>query len=128
MLDSVSFDGKTEQYLRTAYRMISQVKQGKKFKLPKVADDNMRELFALLNSCYGRSLLSFSLDGHLKKVRSWIVPLYSSKNQRSELDLNIGKLIYEGAQFRVKFTEPDTYNNQNVVSKITEHMSKLIKH
>ena len=128
MLDSVSFDGKTEQYLRTAYRMISQVKQGKKFKLPKVADDNMRELFALLNSCYGRSLLSFSLDGHLKKVRSWIVPLYSSKNQRSELDLNIGKLIYEGAQFRVRFTEPDTYNNQNVVSKITEHMSKLIKH
>lgn len=80
MLDSVSFDGKTEQYLRTAYRMISQVKQGKKPKLPKVADDNMRKLFALLNSCYGRSLLTFSLDGHLKKVRSWIVPFYSSKS------------------------------------------------
>ena len=128
MLDSVSFDGKTEQYLRTAYRMISQVKQGKKPKLPKVADDNMRKLFALLNSCYGRSLLTFSLDGHLKKVRSWIVPFYSSKSQRSELDIDIGKLLYEGSQFRVKFTEPDTYNNQNVGSKITEHVSKLIKH
>lgn len=128
MLDSVSFDGKTEQYLRTAYRMISQVKQGKKLKLPKAADDNMRELFTLLNSRYGRSLLIFSLDDHLKKVRSWIVPFYSSKSQRSELDLYIGKLIYEGAKFRVKFTESDVYNDQNVGSKITEHVSKLLKH
>ena len=128
MLDSVSFDGKTELYLRTAYRMISQVKQRKKLKLPKAADDNMRELFTLLNSRYGRSLLTFSLDDHLKKVRSWIVPFYSSKSQRSELDLYIGKLIYEGAKFRVKFTEPDVYNDQNVGSKITEHVSKLLKH
>ena len=128
MLDSVSFDGKTEQYLRTAYRMISQVKQGKKLKLPKAADDNMRELFTLLNSRYGSSLLTFSLDDHLKKVRSWIVPLYKSKSQRSELDLDIGKLIYEGAQYRVKFSEPDTYNDQNIGSTITEHVSKLLKH
>lgn len=88
----------------------------------------MRDLFALLKSRYGRSLLAFSLEDHLKKVRSWIVPFYSSKSQRSDLDLNIGNLIYEGTQFRVKFTEPDVYNDQNVGSKITEHVSNLLKH
>lgn len=128
MLDSVSFDNKKEQELRIAYKMISQAKQGKTFKQPKGTDEYMQDLFALLDSRYGRSLLEFSLDDHLKRIRSWIVPFYRSKNQSSELDLYIGKLMYFGALYGVKYTEPDGYNEENVGSEIAKYVSNLLNH
>lgn len=128
MLDSVLFDNKKEQYLKISYKMISQAKQGEKIKLPKGADDHMQLLFNLLNSRYGRSLLEFSLDDHLKRIQSKIVPFYQSKNQSSELDLYIGKLIYLGALYGVKYTEPESYNDKNVSSEIAKHISNLLKH
>lgn len=128
MLDSVSFDNKKEQYLRMAYKMISYAKQGKNFKLPKGADDHMQILFNLLNSRYGRSLLEFSLDDHLRRIRSNIIPFYRSKNQSSELDLYIGKLIYLGALYGVKYAEPHSYNDEDVSSEIAKHISNLLKH
>lgn len=128
MLDSVSFDNKKEQYLRAAYKMISNAKQGKNFKLPKGTDDHMQVLFNLLNSRYGRSLLEFSLDDHLKRIQSNIAPLYRSKNQSSELDLYIGKLIYLGALYGVKYTEPHSYNDEDVSSEIAKYISNLLKH
>lgn len=127
MLDSLSFDNKKEQYLRIAYKMISQAKQGKKIKLPRGADGHMQVLFTLLNSRYGRSLLEFSLDDHLKRIRSKIIPFYRSKNQSSELDLYIGKLIYLGVLYGVKYAEPQSYNYEDVSSEIAKHISNLLK-
>lgn len=128
MLDSVSFDNKKEQYLRTAYKMISKAKQGKTFKLPKGADEHMQDLFTLLNSRYGRSLQEFSLDDRLKRIRSWIIPLYRGENQSSELDLYVGKLIYLGALYGVKCTIADSYKYKYINSEIAKHISNLLKH
>lgn len=127
MLDSVSFDNQKEQYLRIAYKMISQAKQGEKIKQPRGADNYMQALFTLLNSRYGHSLLEFSLDDHLKSVRSKIIPLYQSKNQSSELDLYIGKLIYLGALYGVEYIEPQSYNYDNISSEIVKHITNLLK-
>ena len=127
MLDSVSFDNQKEQCLRIAYKMISQAKQGEKIKQPRGADNYMQALFTLLNSRYGHSLLEFSLDNHLKSVRSKIIPLYQSKNQSSELDLYIGKLIYLGALYGVEYIEPQSYNYDNISSEIVKHITNLLK-
>ena len=105
--------------------MISQAKQGKKIKQPRGADNYMQALFTLLNSRYGHSLLEFSLDNHLKSVRSKIIPLYQSKNQSSELDLYIGKLIYLGALYGVEYIEPQSYNYDNISSEIVKHITNL---
>ena len=128
MLDSVSFDNKKERHLRMVYKMISYAKQGKTFKIPKGADEQMCNLFNLLNSRYGRSLLEFSLDDHLKRIRSWIIPFYRNKNQSSELELYIGKLLYVGALYGVKYTEPQSYNEEYVSSEIVKHVSNLLIH
>lgn len=108
--------------------MTSHAKQGKTYKLPQKADEHMQVLFTLLNSRYGRSLLEFSLDDHLKSVRSKIIPFFQSKNQSSELDLYIGKLIYWGALYGVEYTEPQSYNYEDVSSEIAKHISNLLKH
>lgn len=128
MLDSASFDNSKEQYLKFVYKMTSHAKQGKTYKLPQKADEHMQVLFTLLNSRYGRSLLEFSLDDHLKSVRSKIIPFFQSKNQSSELDLYIGKLIYWGALYGVEYTEPQSYNYEDVSSEIAKHISNLLKH
>ena len=126
MLDSASFNNK-EQYLRFVYKMISNAKQGRTYKLPHKADEYMQNLSILLNSRLGRSILEFSLDEHLKRIRSWIVPFYRSKNQSSELDLYIGKLLYNGALFGIKFAEPLNYKEENVNSEIIKHIVNFKK-
>ena len=118
MLDSASFDNNKEQYLRFAYKMICHAKQERTNKQSPKVNEHMQDLSILLNSRFGRSILGFSLDEHLMRIRSWIVPFYRGGRQSSELDLYIGKLLYNGAFFRVKFAEPQTYNEKNVGSKI----------
>lgn len=128
MLDSASFDNKKEQYLRTAYKMISKAKQGKTFKLPKGADEHMQYLFTLLNSRYGRSILEFSLDDRLKRIRSWIIPFCRGENQSQELELYVGKLIYNGVPFGVKYVYPGSYHGNGINYNIVKNISNLLKH
>ena len=127
MLDSASFDNNKEQYLRSVYKMISHAKQGGTYKQPQIENEQMQDLFILLNSRFGHSILEFSLDEHLKRIQSWIIPFYRNKYQSIELDLYIGKLLYNGAPFGVKFTEPQNYNEENVASKIIKSIANIKK-
>lgn len=127
MLDSLSLDGRKEQYLETAYNMIASAKRGKKLVLLENADNEMQNLYNFLHTRYGRSLLAFSLEERLEKIHSWVIPFYRSANQSDELDLNIGRFLYLGAQFGVKFTCPDVYNDQSAKSEVAEQVVKFLK-
>lgn len=128
-LDEVLIDGEKENYLNAVYNMIASARQGKKTKLPSKADKYARDLYALLNSRYGQSILNFSPDEYYDKIRSWIVPYYNGgKEASSEMYLNAGKLSYQGAGRNLKFADPfNSYSDDYVSYEVKKRITTILQ-
>lgn len=127
MLDSISFDGSKERYLEKVFKMIADKKKGKKIRLPKNADNDMAALYALLESNYGRSILRFSLDSHLRKIGAEIFPILSSgKRRHVMLDVDYLNLCLCGNKYQVRYSYPVSYDGDRLVAEIQKHISELL--
>lgn len=127
MLDSVFFDNRKEKYLSSINKMIESAKKGKKPALPCDADDYMRNLHVLLNSRYGRSLVTFSPADYYDSIPAWIIPLFCNSKHESELFLNIGKLVRLRTNSNTKLIRPVPYSDSSINSRIVEQVSNLLK-
>ena len=103
MMDSISFDGSKEHYLKTVYRMIQDKKKGKKIKLSLQADNMMKEFYTLLNSPYGTSLIDFSLEEHLRTTKAWIGFLIEEHNEM-KMEIDYMNLSWTANKYGVKYT------------------------
>lgn len=125
MLDSISFDGSKERYLEKVFKMIVDKKKGKKIRLPKNADNDMAALYALLESNYGRSMMRFSLDSRLSKIRAAVFPIYYDDNQQL-LDVDYLNLCLCGNKYQVRYSYPVCYSGEELVKEIYKGISELL--
>lgn len=126
MTDSISFDHSKELYLKGVYKMIRAKKQGKKVKLTKNADESAWELRDLLNSQYGTSLVNFSLEERLSRIKSWIVPMLDDYGMLM-MDVDLMNLSCIGNMYHLKYTIFMPFDEQNVVPEVTKQISETIK-
>ena len=124
MMDSISFDGSKEHYLKTVYRMIQDKKKGKKIKLFPQADNMMKDFYTLLSSPYGTSLIDFSLEEHLRTTKSWIGYMIDDEC-RMELEIDYMNLSWTANKYGVKYTAPFSYRSDNCVEKIKQMILDL---
>ena len=124
MMDSISFDGSKEHYLKTVYRMIQDKKKGKKIKLSLQADNMMKEFYTLLNSPYGTSLIDFSLEEHLRTTKAWIGFLIEEHNEM-KMEIDYMNLSWTANKYGVKYTAPFSYPSDNCVEKIKQMILDL---
>lgn len=124
MMDSISFDGSKEHYLKTVYRMIQDKKKGKKIKLFPQADNMMKELYTLLSSPYGTSLIDFSLEEHLRTTKAWIGFLIEEHNEM-KMEIDYMNLSWTANKYGVKYTAPFSYRSDNCVEKIKQMILDL---
>ena len=120
MMDSISFDGSKEHYLKTVYRMIQDKKKGKKIKLFPQADNMMKELYTLLSSPYGTSLIDFSLEEHLRTTKAWIGFLIEEHNEM-KMEIDYMNLSWTANKYGVKYTCPLSFRTDNCVA-IVKHV------
>ena len=124
MMDSISFDGSKEHYLKTVYRMIQDKKKGKKIKLSLQADNMMKEFYTLLNSPYGTSLIDFSLEEHLRTTKAWIGFLIEEHNEM-KMEIDYMNLSWTANKYGVKYSAPFSYPSDNCVEKIKQMILDL---
>ena len=124
MMDSISFDGSKEHYLKTVYRMIQDKKKGKKIKLSLQADNMMKEFYTLLNSPYGTSLIDFSLEEHLRTTKAWIGFLIEEHNEM-KMEIDYMNLSWKANKYGVKYTSPFSYRADYCVEKIKQMILDL---
>ena len=120
MMDSFSFDGSKERYLRTVYGMIQDKKKGKKIKILPQADNMMKEFYTLLNSPYGKSLIDFSLEDHLRTTKSWIGFMIEEHNEM-KMEIDYMNLSWTANKYGVKYTCPLSFRTDNCVA-IVKHV------
>lgn len=124
MIDCISFDGSKERYLMTVYKMIRDKKKGKEIKLAPKADNMMLELYTLLNSPYGTSLMNFSLEEHLCTIKSWIGFLIED-GHLLEMEIDFMNLSWIANKYGVKYTYPNTYRSDDSVAKVKKMILDL---
>lgn len=125
-IDSISLDHSKELYLEGIYNMIHDKKQGKKVKLTRNADVSARELRDLLDSQYGTSLVDFSLEKRLSRIKSWIVPIiYDPETLMWSIDLM--NLSFIGNMYHLRHTQPIILTKERVVSEVIKQISELTK-
>ena len=124
MMDSISFDGSKEHYLKTVYRMIQDKKKGKKIKLSPQADNLMQDFYTLLNSPYGTSMIDFSLEEHLRLIKSWI-GFMTDDERRLELEIDYMNLSWTANKYGVKYTCPVSYRTDYCVAMVKNMISYL---
>ena len=124
MIDFISFDGSKERYLMTVYKMIRDKKKGKEIKLAPKADNMMLELYTLLNSPYGTSLMNFSLEEHLCTIKSWIGFLIED-GHLLEMENDFMNLSWIANKYGVKYTYPNTYRSDDSVAKVKKMILDL---
>ncbi len=118
LLNSLSLDRSKEQYLGKVKKLIDNKKKGKRTKNHKKADKNISDLYLLLESNYGQSLLNFSLEKHLSEIKSWIYPFFvSEENQKMIIDVDYMNLSYIGNKYNVKYSSPSIWNENNPLLK-----------
>lgn len=120
MMDSISFDGSKEHYLKTVYRMIQDKKKGKKIKLSLQADNMIKEFYTLLNSPYGTSLIDFSLEEHLRTTKAWIGFLIEEHNEM-KMEIDYMNLSWTANKYGVKYTCPLSFRTDDCVA-IVKHV------
>lgn len=119
MIDSISFDGSKERNLKTIYKMIQDKKKGKRIKLSRQADNMMKEFYTLLCSPYGTSLIDFSLEEHLRSIKSWIGFMIEDE-RRLELEIDYMNLSWKANKYGVKYTSPFSYRADYCVEMIKQ--------
>ena len=124
MMDSISYDGSKERYLKTVYRMIQDKKKGKKIKLSPQADNLMQDFYTLLNSPYGTSMIDFSLEEHLRLIKSWI-GFMTDDERRLELEIDFMNLSWNANKYGVKYTCPFSYRTDYCVAMVKNMISYL---
>ena len=124
MMDSISFDGSKEHYLKTVYRVIQDKKKGKKIKLFPQADNMMQDFYTLLNSPYGTSMIDFSLEEHLRLIKSWI-GFMTDDERRLELEIDYMNLSWTANKYGVKYTCPVSYRTDYCVAMVKNMISYL---
>ena len=124
MMDSISYDGSKERYLKTVYRMIQDKKKGKKIKLSPQADNLMQDFYTLLNSPYGTSMIDFSLEEHLRSIKSWI-GFMTDDERRLELEIDFMNLSWTANKYGVKYTCPFSYRTDYCVAMVKNMISYL---
>ena len=124
MIDSISFDGSKERYLKTIYKMIQDKKKGKRIKLSRQADNMMKELYTLLSSPYGTSLIDFSLEEHLRTTKAWIGFLIEEHNEM-KMEIDYMNLSWKANKYGVKYTSPFSYRADYCVEKIKQMILDL---
>ena len=124
MMDSISYDGSKERYLKTVYKMIQDKKKGKKIKLSPQADNMMQDFYTLLNSPYGTSMIDFSLEEHLRLIKSWI-GFMTDDERRLELEIDYMNLSWTANKYGVKYTCPVSYRTDYCVAMVKNMISYL---
>lgn len=125
-LDSVSFDHSKEIYLEKIYRMIQARKVGEKIKPIRNADITADNLYRLLNSPYGVSMLGFSLASRLSMIKSLIVPMIDDYGILM-MHIDLMNLSCIGNMYGLKYTFPLSFDKDNVVSNVIRQVQEIIK-
>ena len=124
MMDSISYDGSKERYLKTVYKMIQDKKKGKRIKFSPQADNLMQDFYTLLNSPYGTSMIEFSLEEHLRLIKSWI-GFMTDDERRLELEIDYMNLSWTANKYGVKYTCPVSYRTDYCVAMVKNMISYL---
>lgn len=124
MMDSISYDGSKERYLKTVYKMIQDKKKGKRINFSPQADNLMQDFYTLLNSPYGTSMIEFSLEEHLRLIKSWI-GFMTDDERRLELEIDYMNLSWTANKYGVKYTCPVSYRTDYCVAMVKNMISYL---